>query len=100
MPDYEYVKTARKIEGRINDGTYPFQSRLPAMAELAAELEVAVMTVRRAIETLADPDREGGPVVRVLQGSGTYVIRRPLARKSMREHALACVVLSGHSAAR
>jgi DNA-binding GntR family transcriptional regulator len=74
LPDYVYKTVARTIEGRIKDGTY--RERLPAMTELAADLGVAVMTVRRAIEVLADPEREGGPVVRVLQGSGTYVIWR------------------------
>ena len=75
--DYVYKIVAATLEERILDGTYPFRSRLPSREELAEEFGVAVMTVRRAIATLADEDREGGPLVRILPGSGTYVIRRP-----------------------
>ena len=74
--DDVYAEVARTIERRIKDGTYPFRSRLPAREELAAELGVAAMTVRRAVAVLADPGRDGGALVRVLPGSGTYVIWR------------------------
>lgn len=70
--DYVYRQVAATIRERIKNGTYPPRSRLPAREQLAEELGVATMTVRRAMGLLQD---EG--YVRILHGSGTWVTWEP-----------------------
>jgi len=56
------------IKTRINDGTYPPDSYLPTIAELAVELEVGRSTIREALRPL-----ENAGLVEVRHGKGIYV---------------------------
>jgi len=71
-----YVQIADEIAARIEDGTYPPESRLPALEQIAVEYGTARMTARRAIRHLADLG-----LVEIVPGKGTYVLapgnRRP-----------------------
>jgi GntR family transcriptional regulator len=67
-----YRRIADTLRGRLDDGTYQPDSRLPSEPILAAELKVHRLTVRRALDELA---REG--LIQPRQGAGTFVTRRP-----------------------
>lgn len=72
--DYIYRQAAAEIERRIRNGTWPYGTRLPARAALAAELGVGEMTARHATDILADPEREGGAMVKKMRSTGVWVI--------------------------
>lgn len=63
-----YLQLARIIQRQIADGLFRPGDRLPSEAELRSRHEVSPMTVRRAINMLADQD-----VVSAEQGRGTFV---------------------------
>lgn len=63
----KHVRVRQYLEAQINHGLQPHQ-RLPAERELAEELDVNRLTVRRA---LAELERDG--VIYRVQGSGTFV---------------------------
>lgn len=65
---------AEAIEAEIAGGGFAPGARLPTEAALAARFGVNRHTVRQAIKSLADRG-----LVRVAQGSGTYVEAKPLA---------------------
>lgn len=68
---YRFIAGAlRKRCAALPDG-----SQLPSEKDLAAEFEVSIMTVRRALESL---DEEG--IVRRVFGRGTFVQRRVVAK--------------------
>jgi GntR family transcriptional regulator len=67
---YLYVQVADELRSRINSGRYP--GRLPSSHDLADELSVSHLTVRRALEQLIS---EGLLVAR--QGRGTFIVGRP-----------------------
>lgn len=67
-PDYVYEQLAAWLRARISDGTYPPRSAIPSITELAAEHEIALVTVRKAVRLLVD---EGLLVTKV--GRGTFV---------------------------
>lgn len=75
-PDYRYRQAEAEIAQRIRTGRYPGGTQLPAREVLAHEIGFGIRTTRRALAALADPDRPGGPMVRVLPGNGTWVIWR------------------------
>ncbi len=56
---------------RIADGTYPPDSQLPAMDDLAAEFGVSRGTVAAVLRKLA---AEEPPLVRVIPGYGSFVV--------------------------
>lgn len=56
------------IRSRIVDGRWPQGMKLPSQAEMAAEFNVAIMTLRIALDALS---KEG--LVTVDQGRGTFV---------------------------
>lgn len=62
-------QTVDSLLEAIVSGTYAVDKPLPAQPVLAEELEVSRLTVREAVETL----RSRG-IVRVVHGSGTYVV--------------------------
>jgi DNA-binding GntR family transcriptional regulator len=49
-----YIRLARQLRGRIEDGTYPPGSLLPSSKRLAAAHEVSTATARHALEMLVD----------------------------------------------
>ena len=63
-----YVTVADKVASKIKNGAYPPGSRLPGERELAAEYEVALGTVRRALQEM----RERGHVV-TTPSKGTFI---------------------------
>ncbi len=64
-----YVAIADVLEGRITDGTYPPDSRLPSEPALTAEFGCARDTIRAAVREL-----RGRGLVETVPGTGTYVI--------------------------
>lgn len=63
-----YKQIAAGIRADIEDGTYPTDSKIPSEEELCALYDVSRITVRKALEELA----EEGLLVR-RQGKGTFV---------------------------
>jgi DNA-binding GntR family transcriptional regulator len=63
-----YLRVADAIEAQIRSGGLPPGVRLPSEKDLALEHEVAVTTVRHALEVL----RERG-LIETAWGKGTYV---------------------------
>ncbi len=70
-PAYIYARVADHIEARIKAGQLGPGARLPGERDLAAEYQVALGTMRRAIEEL----RSRGLVV-TLAAKGTFVVAR------------------------
>jgi GntR family transcriptional regulator len=68
-PAYIYALVADHIEARIEAGELVPGARLPGERDLAAEYQVALGTMRRAIEEL----RSRGLVV-TLPAKGTFVV--------------------------
>lgn len=67
-PDYAYVQVAAHIEARIDAGDLAPGARLPGERALAEEYEVALGTVRSALNVL----RERGRVV-TTPSKGTFI---------------------------
>jgi len=67
-PELVYVQVADWITGRIERGELRPGHKLPAERDLASEIGVGYMTVRRAMRLL----RERGLIVTVV-GRGTFV---------------------------
>jgi len=67
-PELIYVQVADWIAGRIARGELAPGHKLPAERDLAAEIGVGYMTVRRAMRLL----RERGLIVTVV-GRGTFI---------------------------
>jgi GntR family transcriptional regulator len=65
-PEHAYVQLAGLLRERIESGD--IAARLPSLTNLTAETQLAVNTVRRAIEVL---ERER--LVRRVPGRGTFV---------------------------
>lgn len=70
-PELVYVQVADWIRARIAQGELQPGDKLPAERDLAAEVGVAYMTVRRAMKLL----RDQGIIVTVV-GRGTFVAPR------------------------
>lgn len=70
-PKLVYIQVADWIEGRIVSGELQPGHKLPAERDLAAEIGVGYMTVRRAMREL----RDRGLIVTVV-GRGTFVAER------------------------
>jgi DNA-binding GntR family transcriptional regulator len=68
LPRLRYMHVVAVITQRIESGEYTPGRRLPPEKDLAAELGVAYMTVRKAMGIL----RERG-LVQTFWGHGTYV---------------------------
>ena len=67
-PEYAYRQVANHLEARIRAGELAVGARLPGERELAAEYEVALGTVRRALQEM----RERGHVV-TTPSKGTFI---------------------------
>ncbi len=69
---YQFIfKIHDKIKEDIEKGVWSIGDRLPSERELALKFDVSRMTLRQAIQTLAD---EG--ILERKIGSGTYVARK------------------------
>jgi len=73
LPTPAYLQMLRALEQAIEDGSLTPGQALPSERELAQQLALSRMTVRRAFEEL---ERRG--LVEQRQGSGTYVRGHPL----------------------
>ncbi len=73
LPTPAYLQLLRALEQAIEDGSLNPGQALPSERELAQQLTLSRMTVRRAFEEL---ERRG--LVEQRQGSGTYVRGHPL----------------------
>lgn len=74
-----YAQVADAMRERIVKGAWPIGTRIPTLPELAAEFDVALVTVRQAVqllkrERLLEPE----------QGRGTYVRDKPQVHPKMR----------------
>lgn len=67
-PAYVWSKVADHLAARIEAGELPSGARLPGERDLAEEYEVAVATVRRAVQDLRDRG-----LVTTLPAKGTFV---------------------------
>lgn len=71
-----YIQIHDKIKVDIENGVWAIGDRLPSERELATHFNVSRMTLRQAIQTLAD---EG--ILERKIGSGTYVARKKVQEK-------------------
>ncbi|WP_291293394.1 GntR family transcriptional regulator [Enterococcus sp.] len=71
-----YIQIHDQIKANIENETYKIGDRLPSERELAKQFGVSRMTLRQAIQTLAD---EG--ILERKIGSGTYVARQKVQEK-------------------
>lgn len=71
--DYAYLLVARDLERRILSGELRFGMMLSIRGELMHHYGRSERTIRAAVDLLADPEREGGALVKKLPGAGTYV---------------------------
>ncbi len=67
-PDPIYEQIVRQIKGQIIAGELPEGAPLPSIRKLAHELQISVITTKRAYEEL---DKEG--LIDTVGGKGTFV---------------------------
>jgi GntR family transcriptional regulator len=67
----KYLRIHRDLSDRITSGQWPAGSPLPSQQHLAAEFGVSVMTLRQALQLLADDG-----LIQTRHGAGTYVTAR------------------------
>jgi GntR family transcriptional regulator len=78
-----YLQVIEQIKRRVAVGDLQAGADLPSIRELAASLNVSVITIKRAYLEL---EREG--VIATRQGKGSVVAQRPGLRLSMQEREL------------
>jgi GntR family transcriptional regulator len=67
----KYLRIHADLQDRITSGRWPAGSALPAQRDLAEEFGVSIMTMRQALQLLADE-----ALIETRHGSGTYVAAR------------------------
>jgi GntR family transcriptional regulator len=67
----KYLRIHTELRDRITSGRWPAGTPLPAQRDLAAEFGVSIMTLRQALQLLADDG-----LIAARHGSGTYVAAR------------------------
>jgi GntR family transcriptional regulator len=67
----KYLRIHRELNDRIASGQWPAGSPLPSQQQLAAQFGVSVMTLRQALQLLADDG-----LIQTRHGAGTYVAAR------------------------
>jgi GntR family transcriptional regulator len=67
----KYLRIYAALRDRITSGRWPAGSPLPSQRELAGEFSVSIMTLRQALQLLADDG-----LIDTRHGSGTYVASR------------------------
>jgi len=76
MANYRYKKTADQMKANIEDGTWPYGSRIPSEEKLREMYDCSRVTIRQALDVLL----EEGLIYKV-RGSGTY-IKKPVHEPS------------------
>ena len=69
-PSYTYMRVADHIAARIAAGEFPPDAMLPGERALAAYYEVALNTLRRALDVLREQE-----LIVTLPAKGTFVTR-------------------------
>jgi GntR family transcriptional regulator len=69
--EFPFQQLAAILRERIQAGKYPPGRKIPSIIDLVEESGLSTMTVRRAVQVLAD---EG--LVRTVPGRGTFVTQR------------------------
>jgi GntR family transcriptional regulator len=67
----KYLRIHRDLSDRISSGQWPAGHPLPSQQQLAAEFGVSVMTLRQALQLLADDG-----LIQTRHGAGTHVAAR------------------------
>jgi GntR family transcriptional regulator len=67
----KYLRIHAELRDRITSGQWPAGTSLPAQRDLAGEFGVIIMTLRQALQLLADDG-----LIAARHGSGTYVAAR------------------------
>jgi len=67
----KYLRIHRELSDRIASGQWPAGSPLPSQQQLAAQFGVSVMTLRQALQLVADDG-----LIQTRHGAGTYVAAR------------------------
>src|SRR5262249_2003342 len=67
-----YLQVMEQVGGRVGVGDLPAGTELPSIRQLASELQVSVITIKRAYLEL---ERDG--VISTRQGKGSVVADRP-----------------------
>jgi GntR family transcriptional regulator len=67
----KYLRIHRELSDRIASGQWPAGSPLPSQQQLAAHFGVSIMTLRQALQLLADDG-----LIQTRHGAGTYVAAR------------------------
>ncbi len=75
-----YLQVIEQIKRRVAVGDLPPGAELPSIRQLAAELKISVITIKRAYLEL---EREG--VILTRQGKGSVVAERPGLQASIQE---------------
>src|ERR1700761_7985427 len=78
-----YLQIMEQIKQRVAVGDWPRGQEIPSIRQLAVELRVSVITVKRAYMEL---EREG--VIVTQQGKGSYVAMTPGLGAKLREQEL------------
>ena len=81
-----YQQLADRIASDIKSGVLKPGDRLSTVRDLAAEMNLAKGTVKRAYDELCRED-----LVEMTQGRGTFVRYRPMSSKSRKERAMAAI---------
>lgn len=66
--DAPYLQVARILQGRILQGLYPPDERIPSESELMSEFEIGRTTARKAVAWLREQE-----LVETDKGRGTFV---------------------------
>jgi GntR family transcriptional regulator len=69
--EFPFQQLAAILRERIENGVYPPGRKIPSIIDLVEESGLSTMTVRRAVQVLAD---EG--LVQTVPGRGTFVEQR------------------------
>ncbi len=82
-----YLQIIEQVQRRVAVGDLPSGMELPSIRQMAAELQVSVITVKRAYLEL---EREG--VIETRHGKGSVVAERPGLQTTIqqREYAIIC----------
>ncbi len=88
-----YLQIIEQVQRRIAVGDLPPGTELPSIRQLSADLQVSVITVKRAYLEL---EREG--IIETRQGKGSVVSERPnlpatIQERELREHLAAAAEL-------
>ena len=81
-----YQQLVDVIVTHVKNGSLPYDTRLPTVRDLAAQLNVARGTVKRAYDEL-----EQRGVITKVQGRGTFVCYQPASSGSAKDRAMAAI---------